>query len=478
LGLSEEEEEKSSEKAKHPKRGNNQFRPIASHLHFHESLEPGDICPACGQGKVYPFREKVIPILIGRSPLAYEVHRLQTLRCNACGQIFEPKFPAEIPKAGHATASAQAALILLHYKIGVPFASIATLQQMYCQNVSLAQQWDAIERAAEVIRPIYNELKRRAANAKLFYTDDTGAKILSYFSANKENRKKKKRKKNPKDRVGTYSSVIIGCMPNGHEIYLFYHGRQYAGENFADLLKLRDNSLSSPIQMKDASTMNIPSSTKVVESKCNAHAIRKFKDLMDLYPRQCEHVLKIYGKVNKIVQILIKRKVSEGERLAYHQKYCLPLMEQIKKYVTNLIDNKIVEPNSSLGEAINYFLTHYKELTAFCYVEGATFDNNKAERALKMIIRLRKTSMFYKTEKGAEIGGILQSVLFTAQEAGINPLNYLQFILENPEKVRANPEAFLPWMFSTEKEGVRQQELREAPAQASIPALASALTGS
>jgi hypothetical protein len=124
-------------------------------------------------------------------------------------------------------------------------------------------------------------------------------------------------------------------------------------------------------------------------------------------------------------------------------------MEGIKSYLDKLINNRMIEPNSTLGAAIAYFQSHYKELIAFCKIEGAPFDNNKAERALKMIIRLRKTSMFYKTDHGAEVAGILHSVLYTAQEAGINVLDYLQTILENKEEVSRDPTAFLPWTFQT-----------------------------
>ena len=75
-----------------------------------------------------------------------------------------------------------------------------------------------------------------------------------------------------------------------------------------------------------------------------------------------------------------------------------------------------------------------------------------------MVIRLRKTSMFYKTEHGAEVAGILHSVIYTAQEAGINVLTYLRAILENPDEARKNPEAFLPWTFQSHIEAEKLVE--------------------
>ena len=64
----------------------------------HKSLEPGDPCPACGDGKVYDTgRPGVLIRLVGQAPLQATVYQLQKLRCNLCGQLFTPK---------HRTASA------------------------------------------------------------------------------------------------------------------------------------------------------------------------------------------------------------------------------------------------------------------------------------------------------------------------------------------------------------------------------------
>lgn len=220
-----EEENPDKEEGKpsksHPKRNNDGYNPVQSHLHFHDTLKAGDLCPECLIGRVYSFREKVIPILIGRSPLAFEEHRLQVLRCNACNATFDPKLPDEIPKTGHSMPSAQAALILMHYQIGVPFASISSLQETFNQKASPSQLWEIIESAINPLKSIYNELKRLAANSKQFFTDDTSARILSHYPENVKNREKKRRKKDPDDRVATYTSVIIGCTSEEDEIYLF-----------------------------------------------------------------------------------------------------------------------------------------------------------------------------------------------------------------------------------------------------------------
>jgi hypothetical protein len=50
------------------------------------------------------------------------------------------------------------------------------------------------------------------------------------------------------------------------------------------------------------------------------------------------------------------------------------------------LEEKRVEPNSGLGEAINYMLKRWPALTLFLRQAGAPLDNNICERALKMAI--------------------------------------------------------------------------------------------
>ena len=111
------------------------------------------------------------------------------------------------------------------------------------------------------------------------------------------------------------------------------------------------------------------------------------------------------------------------------------------------ITQRLVEPNSSLGEAIAYLLSHWDTLTRVVQVPGAPLDNNLAERALKLVIRQRKNSLFYATEHSAYIASILTSVIATCLQAGVNALDYLVAVQEHRQEVFTNPSAWLPWNY-------------------------------
>jgi len=111
------------------------------------------------------------------------------------------------------------------------------------------------------------------------------------------------------------------------------------------------------------------------------------------------------------------------------------------------LTTKQVEPNDSLGIAMRYMLKHWHELTQFLRVAGAPLDNNILERALKIPIRGRRTWLFYKTQYGAMIGGVLTSVIYTCVMAGVNPLTYLTTLQEYKNQVVKEPGRWLPWNY-------------------------------
>jgi hypothetical protein len=124
-------------------------------------------------------------------------------------------------------------------------------------------------------------------------------------------------------------------------------------------------------------------------------------------------------------------------------------MEQIRDWGEAELANGNVEENSGLGKAVSYFNKHYEGLTAFCRLEGAQLDNNRAEQALKLVARNRKNAMFHKTQAGASIADVIMAMIATAAGAGVNVLDYFNTVQRKQIEVKANPERFLPWNYQS-----------------------------
>jgi hypothetical protein len=68
---------------------------------------------------------------------------------------------------------------------------------------------------------------------------------------------------------------------------------------------------------------------------------------------------------------------------------------------------------------------------------------------LKLFIRQRKNSLFYKTEHSPYIASVLTSLIATCIYAGVNVIDYLVALQEHRAEVFAEPSAWLPWNYTT-----------------------------
>ena len=123
-------------------------------------------------------------------------------------------------------------------------------------------------------------------------------------------------------------------------------------------------------------------------------------------------------------------------------------MDTLHGWMKEQFEQRKVEPNSGLGQAITYMLKRWEPLTRFLEVPGAPLDNNLSERALKMAILHRKNSMSYKTLNGARVGDLFMSLIHTCQLNRVNPLAYLLALQEHSQQVAKDATRWLPWNYS------------------------------
>ena len=123
-------------------------------------------------------------------------------------------------------------------------------------------------------------------------------------------------------------------------------------------------------------------------------------------------------------------------------------MEDLETWLNDQLDQRKVEHNCGLGQAISYMLNHWPALTLFLRVPKAPLDNNICERALKKAILHRKNALFYKTENGARVGDLFMSLIHTCNLAGVNPFDYLTVLQKNCADLAQYPEKWLPWNYN------------------------------
>jgi len=225
----------------------------------HPNLKPGDACPECPKGKVYAQKEpRPLVRIVGQAPLAATVYALEQFRCNACGQLFTAPEPEGVgPEKYDETAVTMIAE--LKYGSGVPFNRSENLEKRL-----------GVPLAAELLKPVRDELIRQAAQGELLHNDDTSVRILNLERPEGD------------ARTSVFTSAVVSVMREAagteyapeRRMALYFSGREHAGENLAKVLKQRAAELGPAIQMSDALSRNVPKLGAGVElllANCLAH---------------------------------------------------------------------------------------------------------------------------------------------------------------------------------------------------------------
>lgn len=434
-----------NKKATKPKKGKNKGR--NPHTIYEDAeivwhrlidIKPGSPCPEnlC-TGRLSALPAGVIVVMDGQPMVKVTKHFVEKYRCGLCGYRVEAKVPEELEgKQKIYTPELKTYLALHKFFLAVPYHRMDTYQKMLNVPLPDSTQWNLIESVASSCYPVFNYSKILAANSKIIWNDDTVNRILDVIAENK---------RNENDTTGMHTTCIMAETEDGHKIALYLNGTQHSGENVEDVLNLRDDAKGAIIQMSDALAVNTPATIATIACYCLSHGFRKIEYLDDYFPLPCMSIMKKLGKVFEIDANT--REMTDDERLAYHIEHSKPIMFALYEQIEDLLSSKDVEPNGELAKALRYFQNHWVELTRFLSVAGAPIDNNIVERALKLAIRVRKNSLFYKSRYSAALSGMLISLIYTCTYSDVNPAIYLTALQKNAEAVTKNPELWMPWNF-------------------------------
>jgi transposase len=402
----------------------------------HGTLESGDDCPDCGEGRVYQLKEPATFIhIVGQAPLAATVFERERLRCNACGQMFTAEEPENMGSDKY-DVTAVAMIALLKYGTGVPFYRMERLEQQLGMPLPASTQWELMEAAAKWLQFILDELICVAARGGVMHNDDTSMRVLRMERGPDEKR------------TGTFTTGLVAIC-GLWKVALYFTGWKHAGENLADVLMQRPPELAPPIQMCDALSRNTPKLTgvEILVAYCLTHGRRQFVNVAESFPQECWYVLESLGSVYGFDAEAGEQGLTPQQRLVFHQTHSAPVMEELHKWLEVQFAEHKTEPNSGLGKAISYLLKHWTKLTLFLRQAGAPLDNNIVERALKKAILNRKNGLFYRTLNGAHVGDLFMSLIHTCELNGANPFDYLTELLRHSAELETRPADWLPWNY-------------------------------
>ena len=331
----------------------------------------GERCPACGRGQLYRLPPGVEMRLDGNALLSAVRYELEKLRCSACGQIFTASVPAAAGTEKY-TARARAVLALARYYLGVPWYRLEGFQTLVGVPVPDATQWDQTELVGDCTHPVFKCLEKLAAQGEVIFQDDTPGRVLALIAENQKAavQAHAQGKAKADERTGVQTTALI-VQVGERRICLYYTGRRHAGEHLEALLTQREPGRGKPLVMSDALTSNNAEEKGLIRCHCLAHGRRKFSELAEDFPAESAVVVDALKLGYDHDEQAREQQLSAQERLVYHQTYSEPILTTLKTWLEQQTEERLVEPNSSLGKAISYLVDHWPTLTRFLQEPGA-----------------------------------------------------------------------------------------------------------
>lgn len=417
----------------------------------HPTISVGSACHYCAEshtvGRIgIEDSPQVLVRLVGQPLISGTKFIAPIYRCGTCKTRFYTPIPDEIKNTPKHDVTVGTSLAIARYDLGLPMNRIEKNQAMQGIPMPDSTQYNIIEGVYDVASYVFNALITKASNGDSAVYDDTPGRILE----------------NKAQDIATHTTALISVVDE-HKVHLYITGSNTAGKNVDEILAQR-TSEKPLIAMMDASPSNLPKRLKkfVLENfilcYCLTHGRRKFFEIFGFFDKQCDLVLDIIGQVYVHDDYCKKNGLSKDKRLVYHQQHSAPLMETLYTWLNNQLLYDQTEPNGGLGKSIKYILNNWIPLTAFLRVAGALLDSSWAERAIKVAIRHRRNSLFYKTNKGAKVGDCLMSLIYTAKENNVNPYDYLNTLQRYANEVKAYPSLWFPWNYTQTVAALMQKQ--------------------
>lgn len=346
-----------------------------------------DTCPDCGSRlhKCSDFRDRFvedIPEGIKVEVVRYVIYRDW---CPCCRKSVEGPAPDVLPRS----TIGNRLLVMsawLHYCLGVTISQVLAIFNFHLQfkmtDGGLVQMW---HRLATILKPWYQEIGNDVSQSGVLHGDESGWRVNG-------------------------KSHWLWCFTTKLAT-LFAIEKSRAGPVILKYIKeIFDGVLVSDF----FGAYNILTCAK---QKCLVHLLRelervtKYKDTSKDWPAFCK-------KLKRLVRdaIRLRKAFDSLDMETYQRRY-----HRIEERLQALIDTEWT--NKEAKRLVKRLIRHQHELFTFVLETDVPFDNNFAERMIRLGVIMRKNSYNNRSAKGAYTQSVLMSVFITLKQRGLNPID-------------------------------------------------------
>jgi transposase len=269
---------------------------------------------------------------------------------------------------------------------------------------------------AELLTPLYEDLKRFVLEGRVIQTDDTLVPVLD--EALRQTRK---------GRLWVY----VGDRQ--HRATVFHYTPTRCREGPAAFLGVYSGYMQADAY---AGYDALYKAGTILEVGCMAHARRYFFDAKETDAR----ALIALAYIHELYEVEKIAPASDPvQRKALREKHSKPTIEGFKTW----LDAQALEvlPKSPIGEAVDYARKQWTVLTRYLDDGSLEIDNSASERALRKVVVGRANWLFCGSDEGGRRAAILYSIIATCRDHQVEPFAYLRDVLAriptHPDRRRA-----------------------------------------
>ena len=335
-------------------------------------------------------RRQVIDLVPAR--LRVTEHRAEVVCCPACGKRTKAEFPADVRATVQYGPSILARALYLHDYQLLPYARTAeAMQELFGCRMSRGTLATAVRQCADGLIETELQIKRGLRRSHVIHADETGLRVegrLQYVHVASSERlthygADTRRGKAAMDEIGILPRYRGTCVHDGWLSYTFYPECRHAlcgAHLLRELIYFEELS-------EETKVWATPLKELLLELKGEAE-------------RACAD-----GATQLDAERLAERRASYDKLVAEGLRAQPPpeMPEQVRRQARNLLLRL-----ERRKEEVLLFLTDF----------AVPWDNNQAERDLRMVKLRQKVSGCFRTEEGARRFCRIRSYLSTARKQG------------------------------------------------------------